>query len=510
MATLASRVERWAHSADARLAAWSPAPRVDVVGRVERVADGIAMVSGLPQAASRELLAFSGGIMGFAHTLDENLIGCVLLDPIGHLAAGDIVRSTGQVAGVPVGEQLLGRIVDPLGRPLDDGPVLKGERFDPVERAAPEIIARDLVKVPMETGLTVIDAMFALGRGQRELIIGDRATGKTALAVDAIINQRHGNVVSIYIAIGQKTSTVKSVVEAVRAHGSPERTIFVVAEANGPAGLQWLAPYAGMTMAEFFRDRGDDVLVVIDDLTKHANVHRQISLLLRQPPGREAFPGDIFYTHSRLLERAAHLSKDLGGGSITALPIAETAAGNLSAYIPTNLISITDGQIVLDTQLFADGRRPAVDVGRSVSRVGGKTQRPAMRAAAGGLRLDYVQFMEMESFSRFGGLVDERTRAVLDHGSAIRGVLVQGQHQPLRETEQVALLVAVGEGLLDGLAQDVIAAFRAELPAVLARDAGDVAGRIESSGELSDEDRAMLVPVLRSLAEAHRPPKAAP
>ena len=500
MTTLDETLDRWTRDASARVAALTPEPLLDVVGRVERTADGIAFVSGLPQAAAQELLAFPGGIMGFAHTLDDDLIGCVLLDPTGDLAAGDVVRGTGRVASVPVGEALLGRMVDPLGRPIDNGPPIRAERSDPVERQAPGITDRALVEVPMETGLTVIDAMFAIGRGQRELIIGDRVTGKTAVAVDTIISQKGTGVVSIYVAIGQKTSTVERVVEAVTAHGDASRTIFVVAEADGPAGLQWLAPYAGMTMVEFFRDRGEDALIVIDDLTKHANVHRQISLLLRQPPGREAYPGDVFYTHSRLLERAARLSTEKGGGSITALPIAETAAGNLSAYIPTNLISITDGQIVLDARIFADGQRPAVDVGKSVSRVGGKTQRPALRTAAGGLRLDYVQFMEMESFTRFGGLVDERTKKLLDHGRAIRAVLVQEQYQPLSGGEQIALLVALKEKLLDDMNGATIAAFKAALPERLRRDAAPVVARIDQKGELEDDDRASLLVVLTALA----------
>ena len=346
----------------------------------------------------------------------------------------------------------LGRIVDPLGRPLDDGGPITTDRFEPADRPAPAIIDRAPVTIPLETGTAVVDAMFAIGRGQRELIIGDRSTGKTTLAVDAIINQRESNVLCVYVAIGQRASAIKRVIEQVQTRGAPSRCLFVVADAEHAApGLQWLAPYAGFTMAEYFARQGRDVLVVIDDLTKHADVHRQISLLLQQPPGREAFPGDIFYVHARLLERAAKLHPRCGGGSVTALPIAETQEGNLSAYIPTNLISITDGQIVLDAKLFHGGQKPAVDVGLSVSRVGGKTQKPAMRTLAEPLRLAYAQFLELEVFTHFGGISDERTRKVVEHGRRIRAVLAQTQLQPQPFELQVAMLLALSDGTLDHL-----------------------------------------------------------
>jgi len=338
-------------------------PSVETVGRVESVADGVAFVSGLPDARLDEVMRFAGGRIGFVRTLEADRIGVVLLDEAEGIEAGAAVRRTGEPARTPVGERLLGRVIDPLGRPLDDGPAIAAEAVLPVERPAPAIVDRDLVSEPLETGVLAVDAMFALGRGQRELIVGDRATGKTSLAVDAVVNQKHSDVVCVYVAVGQRATAVERVIEAVRARGAPERTVFVVASAAAPPGLQWIAPFAGFSVAEYFRDNGGHVLVVIDDLTKHAATHRELALLTREPPGREAYPGDIFYVHARLLERAAKLSKEKGGGSVSALPVAETDAGNLAGYIPTNLISITDGQIVLDSRLFAANRRPAVDVG---------------------------------------------------------------------------------------------------------------------------------------------------
>jgi F-type H+-transporting ATPase subunit alpha len=352
---------------------------------------------------------------------------------------------------VPVGPGLLGRIVDPLGRPLDEGGPIMAEAHLPVERPAPAIIERDLVSQPVETGLLVVDALFALGRGQRELIIGDRATGKTAIAVDAIVNQKNSDVVCIYVAVGQRATAIERVIEAVKAHGAPERCIFVVASAAATPGLQWIAPFAGMTMAEHFRDKGGHALIVIDDLTKHAATHRELALLTREPPGREAYPGDIFYLHARLLERAAHLAPELGGGSLTALPIAETDAGNLSAYIPTNLISITDGQVVLSPALFELGVLPAVDIGRSVSRVGGKAQHGAYRAVAADLKLAYGQFEELETFSRFGARLDEASRQALARGRRIRACLVQPEAEPVSVPAQILLLQALTAGLLDAV-----------------------------------------------------------
>ena len=474
----------WLDEASARLAHVPLGPRTELVGRVEEVADGVAMVSGLPQARLSELLRFSGGQYGFAQVLERARIGCVLLDAPERVAVGDLVHGTGDVVRVPVGPELLGRVVDPLGRPLDGKGPVNAALFEPVERPAPEIIDRDLVTQPVQTGLLVVDTLFALGRGQRELIIGDRAIGKTTIATDTILSQKHSDMICVYVAVGQKTSAVRRVIAAVQAQGAPERCIIVAAPAAATPGLQWIAPFAGFTMAEYFRDRGQHALVVIDDLTKHAATHRELALLNRLPPGREAYPGDIFYVHARLLERSAKLSAEKGGGSLTALPIAETDAGNLSAYIPTNLISITDGQIVLDARLFHEGQKPAVDVGLSVSRVGGKTQAPALRAAAETLRLDYAQFLELEIFTRFGGMPDARVKDQLLRGAKLRAILTQPRHAPLPLAEQVALVLAAQSGLLDALTSDALAAFRHGLAARLARDATEAMRMIEATGRL--------------------------
>ena len=472
-------------------------PRIDPLGVVEEVGDGIALISGLPDVRLDELLRFDGGQFGFAQMLDRDRIGCVLLDGTDNVQAGDNVRGTGDVVRVPIGPGLLGRVVDPLGRPLDDqGPII-AEAHAPIERPAPSIIERDLVVDPVQTGLLVVDALFALGRGQRELIIGDRAIGKTTIAIDTIINQKHSDMICIYVAVGQKTSSIRRAIDAIHSLGAPERCIVVVAGAASAAGLQWIAPFAGMTMAEYFRDRGQHALIVIDDLSKHAATHREIALLTRQMPGREAYPGDVFYVHARLLERAAKLSAEKGGGSLTALPIAETDAGNLSAYIPTNLISITDGQIVLDSRLFHEGQKPAVDVGTSVSRVGGKTQAPALRQAASMLRLDYAQFLEMEMFTRFGGMPDGRVRAQLTRGARIRAILSQSQHSPLRLSGEVALVLAVQNGLLDAMPLRALAEFRHGLQAMLARDAADIAQQIDRTGTLEAASMHKLLDILR-------------
>jgi F-type H+-transporting ATPase subunit alpha len=481
----------------ARRVEQAPLPaRAESLGRVEEVGDGVAFVSGLPELRAGELLSFADGGTGLAWMLDAEEVGCVLLDGGSDLRAGQAVRGTGEVLRVPVGKGLLGRVIDPLGRPLDGlGPV-PAEAHDRAERAAPAIIERDLVTEPLQTGILLVDAMIPLGRGQRELILGDRQTGKTAIAVDAIINQRDSDVVCFYVAIGQKSSSVRQVIEAVRSHGDPRRCTFVIAGASTSPGLQWLAPFAAMTMAEHVRDAGGHALIVLDDLTKHAATHREISLLLRQPPGRDAYPGDVFHLHARLLERAAKLSPEKGGGSLTALPIAETEAGNLSAYIPTNLISITDGQIVLDARLFHEGRRPAVDTGRSVSRVGGKTQAPALRAVAEDLRLAYAQFEELEIFSRFGATTEPRTRARLEHGRRIREVLRQGRHAPRDLGTEVALLIAVTDGLLDKVPVARVRDLAEGLGPWLAGQAGEALSRLRASGTLADEDRAALRDVL--------------
>jgi len=472
------------------------------IGRVERIGDGIAYVSGLPDVRLNELLHFEAGAAGFALALDADAIGAVVFDEGVPIEAGSRVTGTGEVVRVPVGPGLLGRIVDPLGRPLDDGGAPAAETHQPIERPAPAIIERDLVTEPIETGILVIDALFALGRGQRELIIGDRATGKTSIAVDAIVNQRNSDVISVYVAVGQRASAVARVIEAVREHGAPDRCIFVVASAGASPGLQWIAPYAAFTMAEYFRDRGGHALIVIDDLTKHAATHRELALLVREPPGREAYPGDIFYAHARLLERAAKLSRELGGGSLTALPVAETDAGNLSAYIPTNLISITDGQIVLDSRLFAANQRPAIDVGLSVSRVGGKAQRPALREVSGRIRLDYSQFLELEMFTRFGGISDTRIRKQIARGERIRALLNQPRFANLRFVDQVALLAALGEGVFDERPAEVTAAVRARLAAHLDASARGSVDALARNGTLDPLVRSRLVEAVRALANS--------
>ena len=506
MSTLADSVRDRLSKADQLLDQLKAEPRLDLIGRVERVGDNVASVRGLPEARLGELLFFErsdGGdpVAGIVLTLDPDLIGCAMLGDDSRIGAGNLVRSTGTVASVPVGDQLLGRIVNALGVAMDGGPEIEAASVEPVERPAPAIVDRDFVNTALNTGLLVIDAMLPLGRGQRELIIGDRETGKTAVAIDTIINQRDTGVVCIYCAVGQKTSSVSQVIDAVKRYGAPERCIFVFAPADDPPGIQWLAPYAACTMAEYFSERGGDALLIIDDLSKHAIIYRQLSLLLRNPPGREAYPGDIFYIHSRLLERAAKLSRERGGGSLTALPIAATEEGNLSAYIPTNLISITDGQIVLEPRLFHEGQKPAVNVGKSVSRVGGKTQSHAMRKLSENLRLEYAQFLELEIFTRFGGMVDDRTRQIIEHGRRIRASLTQPQFAPRSVAFQVALLVAINERLLDRLALDKVSQLQAQLEPWLNEHAADSVQRINTTGDLEPHTRAALVAAIGALVE---------
>jgi F-type H+/Na+-transporting ATPase subunit alpha len=479
--------------------ACSELDHLDVAGAFERVGvveycgDDIAIISGLPGVRLGGLIQIGEHGLALALSLAEDVTRCVLLSSGAAVSAGMRAIDTRAVARVPVGESLLGRVLDPLGRPLDGGNAVKAERFDPVERPAPTIVDRDFVSEPLATGLTVIDTMIPLGRGQRQLVIGDRKTGKTAITIDTILNQRDSDVISIYAAIGQKDSAVARIIDAVHKHGAPERCIFVIGEAESPPGLQWLTPYAACTMAEYFRDRGRHALLVIDDLTKHAAIYRQLSLLLRRPPGREAYPGDVFYIHSRLLERAAKLAPERGGGSLTALPIAETQAGNLSAYIPTNLISITDGQIYLEPKLFYEGHKPAVNVGLSVSRVGAKAQPPVLKDLARHLRLAYAQFLELEVFMRFGAIVDERTRRTIEHGRRIRAVLTQPENAPLTLAEESALLLAVEENLLDTLPLSVVPQLQTSLAASLKAEIPDVSDRINNSGKLDETDRAALL-----------------
>lgn len=496
----------WLKDAAACVESTALGPFAEHRGRVEEIADGVAMISGLPHVRLDELLRFEAGVFGFAQVLEPDRIGCVLLDAAHALQAGDAVHGTGDVVRVPVGAGFLGRIVDPLGRPLDGKGPVNAEATLPIEREAPGIIDRDLVINPVQTGVLVVDTLFALGRGQRELIIGDPATGKTTLAVDTIIAQRETDMICIYVAVGQKTSAVRRTVDALQTHAAFDRCIVVVAGPATPPGLQWIAPFAGMTMAEHFRDKGQHALIVIDDLTKHAATHREIALLTRQSPGREAYPGDVFYVHARLLERAAKLSQAKGGGSLTALPIAQTEAGNLSAYIPTNLISITDGQIVLDARLFQEGQKPAVDVGVSVSRVGGKTQAPALRDAANSLRLDYAQFLEMEVFTRFGGTIEPRVQAQLTRGARLRAVLRQNQHAAMRLGEEVALVLAVQEGVLDALAPGKVATFRDHLAGALQTGAAEALHKVQTTGTLDVSDKAALLDVLHKLGASLEAP----
>jgi F-type H+-transporting ATPase subunit alpha len=499
------RQDSWLEGARAKLRAAVLGANAEQIGRVEEVGDGIALVSGLPNLGLDELLRFDKGQFGFAQVLERDRVGCVLLDDVDAVEAGDIVRGTGDVVRVPVGPALLGRVVDPLGRPLDGKGPVAADTLEPIERSAPAIIDRDLVIQPVQTGLVVVDTLFALGRGQRELIVGDRAIGKTTIAIDTIINQKTSDMICVYVAVGQKSSSVRRAIDAIHGSGAPERCIIVVAGSASSPGLQWIAPFAGFTMAEYFRDRGQHALVVVDDLTKHAATHREIALLTRQSPGREAYPGDVFYVHARLLERAAKLSKEKGGGSLTALPIAETDAGNLSAYIPTNLISITDGQIVLDAKLFHEGRKPAVDVGTSVSRVGGKTQAPALREAAEAVRLDYAQFLELEMFTRFGGMPDTRVRSQLTRGARIRAILDQPQHAPLRLADEVALVLAVQSGLLDPLPLPLIVAFRRGLRAALDHGAADAVRLIQDSGTLDVARKQALRETIRAYVQTVTP-----
>lgn len=506
MTTLAQDVAKQVQRAKARLDAFVPEPELRELGTVLRVGDGTASLSGLQATRLDEVLLFAGGARGMAVTLDCGSVGAVLLDPDEEIVAGSEVTGTGEVVRVPVGEALLGRVVAPLGRPLDGGPPIAGLRLDPIERPAPGIIERDLVSEPLHTGVLAVDALIPLGRGQRELVIGDRSTGKTSIALDTILNQRRSDVICVYAAIGQRASAVGRLIDVVRAKGPMDRCIFVVTNADDPPGLQWIAPYAACTIAEYFRDKGGHALLVIDDLSKHAIIHRQISLLLRDPPGREAYPGDIFYTHSRLLERAAKLSKAKGGGSLTALPIAETQAGNLSAYIPTNLISITDGQIYLETRLFHEGQKPAVHTGKSVSRVGAKAQAKAVKELAGTLKLDYAQFLELEVFTRFGQVADPATTRTIERGRRIRAVLEQPEARPYVLSTEVALLLALREGVLDAVPLERIAEFEAGLEAELAVACSGPAKRVEATGELSDADRAELLAWLRARAKPLQPP----
>ncbi len=477
--------------------------RIETVesGRVVRVGPAVAHATGLRSVKADEIVRFQGGELGIAAGLDEDSVGIILLDESQLLAAGQEVRQTGRVVDVPVGEGLLGRVIDPAGRPLDgSGRINATERW-PIERDAPEILDRAPVSVPLQTGIKTVDALIPVGRGQRELILGDRQTGKTSIAVDAMINQRDTGVISIYCAIGQRGAAVANVVADLRSFEVMENCVVVSAGGENPPGLQFVAPYAATTLAEYFVEQGRDVLIVYDDLTRHARAYRELSLLLRRPPGREAYPGDIFYVHSRLLERATHLRDERGGGSLTALPIIETQAQNLSAYIPTNLISITDGQIYLSPDLFQKGNLPPIEVGTSVSRVGGKAQLPAYRDIAADLRLSYSQFEELEAFSRFGTRLDEKTKRQLERGMRVREVLKQDEHDLLSAGEQIAVLLATAEGLLDGVAVDDIARAQQAIRDTTREQLADVGREIDSGGQIDAETRKRMISEIRSALE---------
>ncbi|HEY6972652.1 MAG TPA: alternate F1F0 ATPase, F1 subunit alpha [Candidatus Angelobacter sp.] len=471
----------------------TPELMLDEFGVVIYIGQGIARVQGLPNVKAEELVRFEGDLLGLAFNLDRDEVGVALLDDCSNIQSGSEVRRTNRVLDVPVGEALLGRIVDPVGRPLDDAGPLKAHQRAAIECDAPAIMDRAPVSVPLATGTKVVDALIPVGRGQRELILGDRQTGKTGMAVDCILNQKGKDVVCIYCAIGQRSSSVANVIADLRRRGALDYCIVMVAAGNTTPGLQFVAPYAATAMGEYFMRQGRDALIVFDDLSCHARAYRELSLLLRRPPGRESFPGDIFYIHSRLLERATHLREELGGGSLTALPIVETEEQNISAYIPTNLISITDGQIYLSPDLFQKGILPAVDVGKSVSRVGGKAQLPAYRAVVGDLRLFYSQFEELEIFSRFGSRLDERTKQILARGRAVREALKQTQYDPLSPTEQIAVLVAATSGLFDNLASERTAETSSRLREALPEKLPLLTESIEQGKQLSPEDRETLV-----------------
>lgn len=461
--------------------------QVENVGTVIMVGDGIARIYGLDDAMAGELLQFENGIFGMALNLEEDNIGCVILGPYHDIREGDSVKRTGRIVEVPVGEALIGRVVNPLGQPLDGKGPIETDRFRPIEANAPGVVDRKNVHEPLQTGIKAIDAMIPIGRGQRELIIGDRQTGKTAIAIDTILNQKGQDVICIYVAIGQKASTVAGIVDVLERHGAMEYTIVVSATASEPAPLLYIAPYAGCAMGEEFMYGGKHVLVVYDDLTKHAAAYRELSLLLRRPPGREAFPGDVFYLHSRLLERAAKLNDENGAGSLTALPIIETQAGDVSAYIPTNVISITDGQIFLESDLFYAGVRPAINPGISVSRVGGDAQIRAMKRVAGSLRLDLSQYRELAAFAQFGSDLDRATQARLARGQRVTEILKQGQYQPLPVEEQVAIIYAAVNGYLDDIEVEQVRSFEAGFLNYLRTESSGVLAAIRETQNLGDD-----------------------
>jgi F-type H+/Na+-transporting ATPase subunit alpha len=480
---------------------FTPSAEAEETGTVLTVGDEIAVVSGLEHAAYGEILLFSSGVKGMVQDLRRNEIGCVLFGDDAEITEGSLVRRSGKTAGIPVGDGFLGRVVDALGTPIDGKGDISAEGYRPIECPAPGIIDRQPVNAPMETGLLAIDSMFPIGRGQRELIIGDRQTGKTAVALDTILNQKGKNVVCIYVAIGQKSSSVAQLVETLKRRGAMDYTIVVNASASDSASLQYIAPYAGCALGEYFMYQGRDVLIVYDDLSKHAIAYRALSLLLERSPGREAYPGDVFYLHSRLLERSAHLSDALGGGSMTALPIVETQAGDVSAYIPTNIISITDGQIFLESDLFFSGQRPAVNVGLSVSRVGGDAQTKAMKKAAGGIRLDLAQYREMEVFTQFSSDLDETTKRQLTYGQSLMRLLRQPQYHPMSQHDQVITLVSALHHVMQDVPLDDMSRFHTELIKYAEKNMSDVCRRVDTTGQLSDPDREEILKVAKEFLD---------
>lgn len=470
-----------------QIAAAKTEAQVEKIGKVIKIGDGVATLSGISEVMSGELLEFPNGVYGVALNLEEDGVGSMIMGDYKKVKEGDIAKSTGRILEVPVGEAMVGRVVNALGEPVDGEGEIKTDKFYPVEKVAPRVITRKAVKTPLETGIKAIDAMIPIGKGQRELIIGDRQIGKTAIAIDTIINQKGKDVICIYVAIGQKESKIAKIVARLKEAGAMEHTIIVLAGASDSAALSYIAPYAGCAMGEYFMDKGKDALIIYDDLTKHAQSYRQISLILRRPPGREAYPGDVFYLHSRLLERAAKMDDKFGGGSLTALPIIETQAGDVSAYIPTNVISITDGQIFLETDLFYQGIRPAINPGISVSRVGGDAQTKAMKKVAGKLRLELAQFREMAAFAQFSSDLDKETKAKIERGARLTEVLKQGQYSPLSTAKQVTIIFATINGYLDDVKVSDVQRFEKELLEYVSGSKAEILSSIENEKVISDE-----------------------
>lgn len=483
---------------------WQPSDKPEETGTVETVGDGIATVSGLPDVAYGEILIFDGGIRGMVQNMGRREIGCILFGDDGEIVEGSSVHRTGKTAGIPVGDEFVGRVIDSLGNPIDGGGKIHADDYLPVESPAPGIIDRASVNSPMQTGLLAIDSMFPIGKGQRELIIGDRVTGKTTIAIDTILNQKGKGVICIYVAIGQKASSVAQLCETLRRSGAMQYSIIVVAGASDSAPMQYIAPYAGCAMGEYFMNTGRDVLIVYDDLSKHAIAYRSMSLLLERSPGREAYPGDVFYLHSRLLERSAHLSEERGGGSMTALPIVETQAGDVSAYIPTNIISITDGQIFLESELFFAGQRPAVNVGLSVSRVGGSAQTKAMKRAVGSLRLELAQYREMEVFTQFSSDLDEETKNQLAYGQSLMYILRQGRCSPLSQAQQIVTLVTAMARIYQQVPVSQVCPLRDYLLGEFAAGRPQLMQELEQGAALTDEVRQQIADFAKTALDKFR------